>query len=262
MKKSLLGMSLLAAVATLGSASAQIIVDEQFNYADQPSLTNNWTMGANNPLTLNVGSGNASIAATGINPNLWRGSTFSLTPSDVAPIRLTGDITAPGTVGSVGTIGLRTGANPLFEMGLYRTFDNVQTGPDTNGPLSPVGTGIGVRTLSIGPDQPGQDWIKMGDYFNGTAKFEATFTTLSVTTRVDLNNDGSWDLSYTETGTTPIGAFTDLRVHSPAAASPLAAGGITVDNIRLEVITVPEPSTYALVGLGAAAMLAVRRRKA
>ncbi len=263
MKKSLLGMGLLAAAAGFAQiVSAQVIVDEQFNYADQTALDVNWNLSANNTLTLNPGTATASIAGSGTAANIWAGS-LSLTPTDLNPVRLTADISAPGNAGTVGTIGLRQagGISPLFEMGLYRSFDNSQTGPDTTAILTPAGTGIGVRTINIGSDLNGQDWVKMGDYYNGSARFEATFTATSVTTRIDLNIDGSWDLSYTENGTAPIGTFGDLRVHSPVASNPLAAGGITVDNIVLEVVTVPEPATYALFALGGAVLVAARRRK-
>lgn len=249
----------LGAVAILGLAnsSAQVIVNEQFNYADQAALDVNWTLGANNTLTLSPGGGSASIPGTGTNPNIWAGSAFSLTPSDANPIRLTADISAPGNAGTVGTVGLRNGTNPLFEMGLYRIFDNVQTGPDTTAILSPSGTGIGVRTISLGTDLNGQDWVKMSDYYNGSARFEATFNATSVTTRIDVGIDGTWDFSYTESGG-QIGSFVDLRVHSPAASSA-GAGGITVDNIVLEVV--PEPSTYALMGLGGVALSFLARRR-
>lgn len=252
----------LGAVAILGLAnnvSAQVIVSEQFNYADQAALDVNWNLGANNTLTLNPGTSNATIPGAGTNPNIWAGSTFSLTPTDASPVRLTADISAPGNAGTVGTIGLRQsgGINPLFEMGLYRSFDNIQSGPDTT--TIGTGTGIGVRTINIGTDLNGQDWVKMGDYYNGSARFEATFMGTSVTTRIDLNIDGTWDLSYTENGTAPIAAFSDLRVHSPVA-STAGAGGITVDNIVLEVV--PEPSTYALLGLGGLFVgFAAKRRK-
>ena len=260
MKKSLVGMSLLAAATFAPIASAQVIVNEQFNYADQAAMDVNWNLSANNLMTLNPGLGNATIPGAGTTANIWAGSTFTLTPTDQNPIRLTADISAPGNAGTVGTVGLRQagGINPLFEMGLYRSFDNVQTGPDSSAALSPVGTGIGVRTINVGSDLNLQDWVKMGDYYNGSARFEATFTSTSVTTRVDLNIDGTWDLSYTENGTVPTAAFGDLRVHSPVA-STAGAGGITVDNIVLEVV--PEPSTYALFGLGAAALAFYRRKK-
>jgi MYXO-CTERM domain-containing protein len=99
-----------------------------------------------------------------------------------------------------------------------------------------------------------------GDYYNGSARFEATFSATSVTTRIDLNIDGTWDLSYTENGPGQIGAFTDLRVHSPATSSA-GAGGIIVDNIVLEVTTAPEPTPNALLAVGGLVLLAARRRK-
>ena len=253
----------LAAVVCSPALFAQVIVNETFDYADQAALDVNWNLGANSPLSLNTGVGNPAPSvdnpATGTNPNIWAGSTFSLTPSDANPIRLTADITSSGTVGSVTTVGLRQqgGINPLFEMGIYRIFDNVQTGPSSAAAGS--GSGIGVRTVNIGESLPGpQNWVKMGEYYTGTARFEATFTELSVVTRVDLGIDGSWDLEYTETGTTSIGAFGDLRIHAPAAATT-GTGGASVDNLRLEVV--PEPSTFALFGLGGLAFAMLRRRK-
>jgi hypothetical protein len=258
-QRALLALGAVAILGLANNASAQVIVSEQFNYADQAALDVNWNLGLNNTLTLNPGTSDASISGAGTNPNIWAGSTFSLAPTDASPIRLTADISAPGNAGTVGTVGLRQsgGINPLFEMGLYRSFDNVQTGPDTT--AIGTGTGIGVRTINIGSDLNAQDWVKMGDYYNGSARFEATFTSTSVTTRIDLNIDGTWDLSYTENGTVPTAAFSDLRVHSPVA-STAGAGGITVDNIVLEVV--PEPSTYALLGLGGLFVgFAAKRRK-
>lgn len=250
----------LAALITAPALSAQVIVNETFDYADQAALDANWTLGTS-PLTLNTGVGNPSPSVsnpgTTTSPNIWAGSTFSLTPTDTNPIRITGDILSDGAVGSVTTIGLRTGANPLFEMGLYRSFDNLQTGPDSSEILSPAGSGFGVRTLSIGQDLNGQDWVKMGDYYNGSARFESTIGGMSVTTRVDVGIDGTWDFTYTETGTTPIGAFTDLRIHAPATTAAGTTGAI-VDNLRLEVV--PEPSTYALFALGGLILAFVRRR--
>jgi hypothetical protein len=99
----------------------------------------------------------------------------------------------------------------------------------------------------------------MGDYYNGSARFEATIFGSSVTTRVDVDIDGTWDVTFTENGTTPIGAFTELRIHSPATTGAGTTGAL-VDNLRLEVI--PEPSTFALLGLGGLFFATMRRRKA
>ena len=261
-----LGATTLAAALIAPIGFAQVFVDEQFNYADQAALDANWTLSTNSVLTLDSSAGNARNSGAGTNPNIWAGSTFTLDPSDAAPIRLTADFTTDGAPGTVTTVGLRNGANPLFEMGLYRLFDNEQSGPDSSTQIVPTETGFGVRTINIGVDQlPGagqtgnQDWIKMGDYFNGSARFEATFTESGVTTRVDLGIDGTWDFSYTEKGTTPIGNFVELRVHAPTTGSAGTTGAL-LDNIRLEVV--PEPSTFALLGLGGLLFAALRRRTA
>jgi hypothetical protein len=257
--------ALAAAVCSPALFAQQVIVFDTFDYADQAALEQNWTMGTTpspSPLTLNTTEGNPSPSVnnpgTSTAVNRWTGSTFSLTPTDENPIRLTADIFSDGAAGTVTTVGLRTGANPLYEMGLYRIFDNVRTSDNTSEALSPTGTGFGTRTIALGQDLPGQDWVKFGDYYTGAARFEATFTTFGVTTRVDLGIDGSWDVSFTEIGTTPTGAFTDLRIHAPATTGAGTSGAI-VDNVRLEVV--PEPSTFALFGLGGLAFALLRRRK-
>jgi hypothetical protein len=258
-KRILVPVSIIAAAF---SASGQVIVDEQFNYVDQAALNVNWTQGAG--LTLSTGVGNpapgAVNAGTATAANLWAGSTFSLTPTDENNVRLTADIFSSGNANQANTIGLRAaggGANPLFEMGMYRLFDNIQTGPDTTTTTATT-DGIGVRTINVGTDLPGQDWVKMGVNYTGWSRFEATFDLNSVTTRIDLGADGTWDLSYTENGTAPLLAFGQLRVHSPAIST---GGSATVDNIKLEVVAVPEPSTYALLAAGAALFGALSRRR-
>jgi hypothetical protein len=260
MKTLPLKLGAIVVAALVQTASAQVIVNEQFNYVNQAALEANWEIGVG--LTLDGGVGNPAPSAahpgTGTTPNLWIGSTFSLTPTDANPVRLTADIFSSGNALQANTVGLRQsgGVNPLFEMGLYRLFDNVQTGPTTTSALAPVEDGIGIRTINIGIDLPGQDWVKMGEVYTGWARWESTFTELNVTTRVDLGINGIWDLSFTELGTNSIAAFSQLRIHSPAAST---GGGFNVDNIVLEII--PEPSTYALFGLGALAFAFFARRK-
>jgi hypothetical protein len=255
----------LATAVCSPAVFAQVFVNETFDYADQAALDVNWNLGANSPLSLNIGIGNPAPSAynpaTGTNPNIWAGSTFSLIPTDVNPIRLTADITSDGTAGSVTTVALRGGVFN-FEMGISSRFGYVQTGPDTTAPNnSPANqNGFGVQTTSIGRDLPGNDWIKMGDNYTGPARFKATINRSGVITRVDLGIDGTWDLSYTEIGTNFLGAFTGLRIHAPAT---VRNGGANVDNLRLEVLAVPEPSTVALFALGALMTFGMlHRRKA
>src|SRR5688572_735872 len=155
--------AVLAAAVCSPAFFAQVIVNDTFDYADQAALDVNWNLGTS-PLSLNIGVGNPAPSvnnpATSNSPNIWAGSTFSLTPTDTSPIRLTADITSDGTVGSVTTVGLRGGFF-IFEMGIYRVFDNVQTGPDTAERNTPANAnGFGVRTFTMGRFLPGpQDWV-------------------------------------------------------------------------------------------------------
>lgn len=255
-------LSALLLALGAGSTYAQVFVNEQFNYADQAALNLNWQQGAGLTLSPTGGDPGAGAinAGTGTGANVWIGSTFSLIPTDENNVRLSADIFSSGNANQATTIGLRgpgAAVNPLFEMGMYRSFDNIQTGPDSS-TTTAVTDGIGVRTLSIGVDLPGQDWVKMSSNYTGWAHFEATFSRSNVTTRIDIDKDGIWDFSYTEVGTNSIATIGHLRVHSPATST---GGPATVDNIVLEVVAVPEPTTYAMFGLGAGILWAARRRR-
>lgn len=258
MKKIALSIGLLGLALPL--SYGQVIVDEQFNYSDLASLQANW--GTSPSLSLNTADGNPAPSAshTGVaagagNVNLirWTGP-FSLTPTDAAPVRLTADIFSSGNANQANTVGLRQmgGIAPLFEMGHYRSFDN-----DVNGQPPPSTQGHGVRTINIGTDLTGQDWVRFGDNYTGWARWEATFSQSSVTVNVDYDINGTFDFTYTESGPAAIGAFGDLRIHSPVASN---GGGFSVDNIRLEVV--PEPSTWAFLTAGAAGLFLLRRRQA
>lgn len=238
MGKALLPLATLAVFALAHSTAAQVIVNERFDYLDTAAMSANWQMGTA-ALSLSTANGNPAPSAfhpgTSTSPNIWIGSTFSLTPGDAQPVRLTADIWSAGNPQSSDTVGLRQsgGFEPLFEMGMYRSFDNVQTGPSNVAAISPAQDGIGVRTINIGVDLNAQDWVKMSPNYVGWARWQATFTASNVVTRVDLGIDGTWDLAYTEIGTNSIAPFSELRIHSPALGT---GGGFMVDNILLEVV--------------------------
>jgi hypothetical protein len=248
----ILGSCLVVALAQCAVAQTTVILNETFNYADLAALQAKW--GATAGLGLDLVGGNPSPSAThdgSATIHSWVGNgTFSITPTDLNPIVLTADIWDSGAGNQRNTIGLRTGANPLFEMGMYNSF---------NDPAA--GSGEGVRLVSLAGSQ---NWHQMGPYTTGWSRWEATFTTYSATVRVDTGADGSWDLTWTSTGTTPIGAFSDLRFGGPSGVAS-AGGGFAVDNILLEITTVPEPSVLALSllgGFGLTAGVILRRRKA
>jgi len=197
-------------------------------------------------LGLDLASGQPLPSAThsGVNTiHQWINPGFSITPTAANPIILTADIFDSGIGNQRNTVGLRTGASPLFEMGMYNSFTDT------------LGSGEGVRLVSLAGSE---NWHQMGPYTTGWSRWEATFTDLSVTIRVDTGIDGSWDLSWTSTGVTPIGAFSDLRFGGPSGVAS-TGGGFAVDNLRLEVV--PEPSTLAFGLVGAVSLLATRFRR-
>ncbi len=242
------GSCLAVALAQCAVAQATVILNETFDYADLAALQANWGVTAGLGLDLVGGNPAPSATHSGVNTiHSWVGNgTFSIAPTDVNPIVLTADIWDSGAGNQRNTIGLRTGANPLFEMGMYNAFNHPA-----------AGSGEGVRLVSLAGSE---NWHQMGSYTTGWSRWEATFTKYSVTVRVDTGIDSTWDLSWTSTGVNPIGAFSDLRFGGPSGVAS-AGGGFAVDNIRLEVLTIPEPSAMALSFLGGLGILwKIRRR--
>lgn len=233
-------------VPSLGMA--QLYVNETFDYPDTAALQTKWS----NPtgLSLDTTSGNPLPAGAHSGANTfhqWTGSTFSITPTDASPLVLSGDVWYSGSNNQRNTIGLRTGANPLFEMGFYNS--------------SPAANGLSTRLLNIGG--VGGTWIQLVSYTDlGTdpqwIHLESTFTAKSATVRWDLGADGIFDGSQTWTGTTDVLPFSDLRFGGPSGVSS-AGGGFLVDNIRLEVTSVPEPGVFALAVAGVGVLMALRR---
>ncbi|MBP7825675.1 MAG: PEP-CTERM sorting domain-containing protein [Verrucomicrobia bacterium] len=260
MKKLLTSLATTVSLAMVTTGFGQVILNETFDYADDAALQAAWTTPAS--LTLDASAGNPSPAAAHSGANAIHqpmNLSFNITPTAANPLLLRADIYSSGTAQQANTVGLRTGANPLFEMGMYRFFDNVQTGPTTTAPLSPTEDGIGVRLLNLGVGGfAGQSWIKFDDNYTGWARWEALFTDVTTTVRVDLDIDGVWDYEFSSTRGTPIGAFTDIRFGAPSAVGT-SATGFLVDNIYLAVI--PEPSSLALSLLGGFGLLAMFRRR-
>jgi hypothetical protein len=239
MKKQTCSLVAITCAALLPAMSwAQVFVNETFDYANDAALQAKW----NNPngMSLNLGAGNPLPAGAHNGTNsahTWTGSAFSLTPTDAAPVVLTADLWYSGAINQRNTVGLRTGANPLFEMGFYNQA---------------AANGLGIRLLGIAG---GGDWIQLLTYTalgTGEAnakwiRMEATFTATTVNLDWDFGADGGVDGNYFKSGVSPTGAFTDLRFGGPSGVSS-PGGGFLVDNIKLEVV--PEPTTAALLGIG------------
>lgn len=215
------------------SLMANSIVAEDFEgYADTAAMQVNWGAAGLGSLDTGFGNPGQSAAHPGGAVNTWQ-TAFSITPSGTEKIVLTADIYDDGGSNNErATVGLRTGANPLFEMGHYNgTSEHYHVrvlgmyGSDNWQPLQ-----SGLRTSS---GQPA-----------GWNRYEATFTNTSLTVTLDLGADGSIDGTFTSLGN-PGNAFTDLRFGGPSNLSS-AGGGIFVDNISLSTMVVPEPSSVAI----------------
>lgn len=247
-------LTFAAALSLLVAATpsqAQVYVNETFDYPDTATLLTKWNTASGLSLDpVNGHPGSAGAHSGAATAHSWIGSSFSITPTDNAPLILSADLWYSGSVNQRNTIGLRTGSNPLFEMGFYN-----------NAPA-----GLAVRLLGIGG--VGGAWSELASYTSlGTGAaaaqwihLEATFTAKSATIRWDLGADGNYDGTQTWTGTVNVGAFSDLRFGGPSAVSS-TGGGFLVDNIRLEVVSVPEPGTATLLGLGLSGLLVWRRTR-
>lgn len=106
---------------------------------------------------------------------------------------------------------------------------------------------------SVGPNAGGYAFM---------ALYSPNFSALWWADRVALNEDGSWNHTSTFLPLSDPGAAgANLQFGVGVWSSNYEPNGLYVDNVS--VISVPEPSTYALLGLGAAGFGAhlVRRRR-
>lgn len=237
---------LLAAGASL-TGTAQVIVNETFDtYADTAAMQANWGAAGAGSLETGIGNPGQSARHPGGVVNTWIGSSFSLTPTASEWFRLSADIFDDGTSANKRmTVGLRNGANPLFEMGMYN---------------SPAYYAVRVLSFSGSPN-----WVAFpaqGDFVNapveGWHRFTAEFYVDRITISLDLHSDGNVDVVYTSFGAPSANPFNDLRFGGPSNLSSVG-GGAWFDNIRLEVI--PEPSSAALLLLGLGGLWAARSRR-
>ncbi|QDU57554.1 hypothetical protein [Aeoliella mucimassa] len=176
LRLTLLALGAVACTSVLmpRSLNAATIVMEDFEtYADTAAMQANW--GVNETATLDTVTGNPGQSAshTGGAVSSWQ-SAFSLTPTADESIVLTADIYDDGTsINERMTVGLRNGANPLFEMGHYNS-----------------GAHYSVRILNM---YGNEGWVPISDGLiassgqpAGWNRYEATFTDTSLTVTIDL----------------------------------------------------------------------------
>ena len=152
--------------------------------------------------------------------------------------------------------------------GGYRGWDILFTGgPDNNGPGNNTAA---LRLQVFDYFNPAQNWTG-----KDTANFNISLTgptTAAQGVRIDLTLTSATAYSLTMT---PLNGATPF-LHSGTLAGPIswvdyrlynaASGGVndTAQNFEISqmtISTVPEPSALALIGLGSAGLLFLRRRK-
>jgi len=126
--------------------------------------------------------------------------------------------------------------------------------------LSAVGTAKTTFLGTTGPTQPNGEGLWFSGAFSATPFAAGVPDTIQIRAWYDPSHNTSYEQALANnvnTGKSALLTITPADPSSPSAQS--------MDTIGLAAFTVtgivPEPSTFALAGLGAAAMLIFRRRK-
>lgn len=259
-KYTTLGLLAVALLLGVSSAGGTVIVSDNFDsYASTAAMLTVWGgTGALGTLsTTQSYSPSQSAYHPGGVVNIYQPGIGTVTPSLTNNLVLTAKIYDDAVLANDRiSVGLRTGAAPLFEMGRYNSFNTAPTGTNT----------YGIRGLSLGNGIVSPAWTAFsiaGAAIPATAGWHTYVATFSIadglTVTLDLNSNGSIDstLHFAGDGVTPFGNFTDLRFGGPSNNTS-AGGGANFDDIKLEYVAVPEPASFLLMGL--AGVLAGCRR--
>lgn len=260
--KNFLAALFLTSLGWVSSTQATIIVNESFDtYADTAALKAVWG-GAGNlgtlDTTLSYSPSNSALHPGGT-VNTYLPGIGTVTPTPTLDLVLSAKIYDNALVANDRiTVGLRTGAAPLFEMGRYNDWAPL--------PALPAHT-YGIRALSLGngitPSPGWKPFLIAGNPIpsnEGWHTYEATFSIATgLTVTLDLDSNGTIDstLQFTGNGTATFGNFTDLRFGGPSNLSS-SGGGANFDDIRLELV--PEPASVLLLGLMGLGLACMRTR--
>jgi hypothetical protein len=258
----------IASVLSVGAVSAQTIIIDNF--------TSTVTAAAPNGSDFNItfsGEDSQSVTNTGLNAS----TVINPTGGTNAGIRITRAHITSGTntinVDNTGTInqlnvGLGTATSGHFHLYYgYNAFDpdfaaNAQPSGNYND-LSRDFTGGGNNSITLSalnPDHNGGVTIRL---ISGRGTGSEAVVTASVP--YVTGNPSNQTLTFLFTAFPGIN-FTDIDqiIVEPTGDIP-AAGDLSLDNITVTVSAVPEPATYALMGLSGVAVGAgvwMRRRNA
>ncbi|MEQ9453059.1 MAG: PEP-CTERM sorting domain-containing protein [Phycisphaeraceae bacterium] len=258
MKTCLFGAA--AVLMTTGLASASIVNEDFESYADTAGLGGVWSLGDG---TLDTGFGNPgqSMSHPGTGGSFTGANTNSLSFGSVYPgagevLVFSADIyDDAANANRRNTAGLRAaaGAN-IIEMGMYNSPSH-----------------YAIRTVLFGAGSDGS-WVAFDNMVDdagdplvnapvqGWHTFRAEITDSQVVFTLDLNGDGN--INGTHVASIVQNAafgFDIVRLGGPSDLSSSTNGGVSFDNVLVEVV--PEPGTAALALAGLSA-LGLRRRSA
>lgn len=258
--------ALSAATAMVtGVSSAQIIASD---YATDPAYAGGWAAGQN------AGSGFGAWSFNGTDPTpagTYQGMTSSSSIGTAWTLFNHANNSGLANAGRSILGGLQTG--DTFETTLqnptayhfYRGFDMLFTsGPDNNAP------GANAAALRLSVFQYGGNNWNINDAGSADTGLSSSITgAAGVKLDLTLNSPTTYTLTltplngapaYTHSGTLagPI-SYVDYRLWDGASGGP----NDVANNFEISgmTVSVPEPTTFALIGLGAAGLAFLRRRK-
>ncbi len=234
--------------------SAAVIINEDFEtYANTAAFQVAWGAAGAGTLDTSAGNPGHTIVHPGGADNTRSFTAFS--PTATEHLRLTGqmfdDVTSANKRIS---IGLRDAAGRnIIEMGFY------------NAPAH-----YAARIVLFGSGDPNPTWVAFPNLASppavlatpvaGWHTFSVEISDTTVDFSLDLGSDGTIDSTMNFAAVAQASGFNQLRIGGPSGVSSTPTGA-NFDNLRLETISVPEPTSAGVCALlGCLCMIRRRRR--
>ncbi len=233
--------------------TAAVVFEDNFeSYADTAAFQAVWGNAGLGTLDTVAGNPGQSAAHPGGTVNSRSFTPF--TPTATEHLRLTGQIFDDGLNNTKRlSIGLRNGAANIIEMGLYTPVPYYSAR---------------VINFSSTPPSTNPNWVAFKDaggspltqQVAGWHTFTVEIGDATVDFSLDLNSNGSIDSTLSFVSTATSVGFNNLRFGGPSDATS-GGGGAKFDNLRLETIAVPEPTSAGVCALLGGLFMIRRRRR-